>query len=169
MVEIVAPKVGGVTASDGTTVPAQQKINGGPSVLYDAVAVLPSADGAALLANEATAQGLRQRRLSRMPSSSPTAETAQPLFDKAGLTEMDGGFVALRGRGGCEGVRRGLPRSCASGSVRRKSTRRERVRRGSAATERLMHRVIARLERAIRIGASRRSSPCEPPSPGGPR
>jgi catalase len=43
MLELVAPMVGGVTATDGTLIPVQQKINGGPSVLYDAVAVLPSA------------------------------------------------------------------------------------------------------------------------------
>ena len=52
MIELVAPKVGGITASDGTAMPAKQKINGGPSVLYDAIAVIPSAQGAALLANE---------------------------------------------------------------------------------------------------------------------
>ena len=40
MVELVAPKVGGATTSDGKLVPAKQKIDGGPSVLYDAVAVL---------------------------------------------------------------------------------------------------------------------------------
>ncbi len=35
--EIIAPTVGGVEASDGTRVEADQKIGGGPSVLYDAV------------------------------------------------------------------------------------------------------------------------------------
>jgi len=42
-IEIVAPTVGGVTASDGKAIPAKQKINGGPSVLYDAIVVIPSA------------------------------------------------------------------------------------------------------------------------------
>ena len=36
--------------------PAHQKIDGGPSVLYDAVVVLASADGAALLASDAAAK-----------------------------------------------------------------------------------------------------------------
>ena len=42
LVEIIAPKVGGVTASDGSWIEAAQKIDGGPSVLYDAVVLLPS-------------------------------------------------------------------------------------------------------------------------------
>ena len=45
-VELVAPTVGGIETSDGSRVPAGQKIDGGPSVLYDAVVVLVSQDGA---------------------------------------------------------------------------------------------------------------------------
>src|SRR6185369_16532443 len=47
--EIIAPTVGGVEASDGTLIAGDQKIGGGPSVLYDAVAVLLSADGVKML------------------------------------------------------------------------------------------------------------------------
>ena len=50
VVEIVAQRVGGITTKGGKTVPADQKIDGGPSVLYDAVAVLATAEGAAALA-----------------------------------------------------------------------------------------------------------------------
>ena len=49
-VELIAPAVGGVEASDGHQVAADQKIDGGPSVLYDAVVVLASKQGAPLLA-----------------------------------------------------------------------------------------------------------------------
>ena len=45
VVEFVAPKVGGFTTGDGTLVEAQQKVDGGPSVLYDAVAIVVSDDG----------------------------------------------------------------------------------------------------------------------------
>ena len=41
--EIIAPKVTGVKASDGSWIDADQMIDGGPSVLYDAVALLPAA------------------------------------------------------------------------------------------------------------------------------
>ena len=37
---VIAPQVNGVLLSDGTNVPAQEKIGGGPSVLYDAVVIL---------------------------------------------------------------------------------------------------------------------------------
>ncbi|MFA7441264.1 MAG: catalase [Sphingomonadaceae bacterium] len=54
--EVVAPKIGGVTLSDGTKVAAKHKIDGGPSVLFDAVAIVVSADGATLLSGDATAK-----------------------------------------------------------------------------------------------------------------
>ena len=56
LIEFVAPMVGGVEASDGTWIEAKQKVDGGPSVLYDAVAILASAEGAKLLAKDATAK-----------------------------------------------------------------------------------------------------------------
>ncbi|MBV8401026.1 MAG: catalase, partial [Acetobacteraceae bacterium] len=98
MIELVAPKVGGIKLSDGTAVPAHQKINGGPSVLYDAVAVIPSAQGAALLANEATARDFVNDAFAHAKFIG-YAEAAKPLFEKAGLTEMDAGFVRLQGAG----------------------------------------------------------------------
>ncbi len=95
LVELVAPKVGGVTASDGRRVPAQQKVNGGPSVLYDAVAVLPSAEGATLLAGEATARDFIADAYAHAKFIA-YVETAKPLLEKAGVTEMDGGCIALK-------------------------------------------------------------------------
>jgi catalase len=95
MVEVVAPVVGGVCASDGKTIPAKQKINGGPSVLYDAVALIPSPDGAALLAREATAKDFVNDAFAHAKFIAYN-EAAEPLFEKAGLKDMDGGFVALK-------------------------------------------------------------------------
>ena len=54
--EVIAPKIAGVTLSDGKTVAAKHRIDGGPSVLFDAVVVLVSAGGAALLARDAAAK-----------------------------------------------------------------------------------------------------------------
>ncbi len=56
MIEFVAPTAGRVTASDGSSIDADHKVDGGPSVLFDAVAILPSADGA-----RALTAGLRRR------------------------------------------------------------------------------------------------------------
>jgi len=38
--EVITPEIGGVNLGDGTAVPGDQMIGGGPSVLYDAVALL---------------------------------------------------------------------------------------------------------------------------------
>jgi catalase len=54
LIELVGPTVEGVTASDGSSLPVKQKIDGGPSVLYDAVAIVTSAEGAAKLAGDST-------------------------------------------------------------------------------------------------------------------
>lgn len=95
MLELVAPTVGGVTASDGSTVATQQKINGGPSVLYDAVALLPSGAGGTLLAQEATARDFVSDAFAHAKFIA-WVETAQPLFEKAGVTELDDGCIELK-------------------------------------------------------------------------
>jgi catalase len=46
--EIVAPKIAGATAADGTVVAADHMISGGPSVIFDAVAVALGAGTAAV-------------------------------------------------------------------------------------------------------------------------
>jgi small conductance mechanosensitive channel len=51
--ELIAPKVGGLTASDGTLIEAHPMIDGGPSVLFDAVAVLTSTAAIDDIVNEA--------------------------------------------------------------------------------------------------------------------
>ncbi|ASK34338.1 catalase HPII [Alcanivorax sp. N3-2A] len=50
MVAFVAPSVGGVELSDGSWLEADEKIDGGPSVVFDAVVVLASKKGASELA-----------------------------------------------------------------------------------------------------------------------
>ncbi|MDP3560627.1 MAG: catalase [Legionellaceae bacterium] len=39
-ITLISPHISGIRLSDGTTVPGQEKIGGGPSVLYDAIALL---------------------------------------------------------------------------------------------------------------------------------
>lgn len=56
IVEVVAPAIGGVLLDDGTVLPADQMVGGGPSVLYDAVAIVTSEAGAASLARLAPAK-----------------------------------------------------------------------------------------------------------------
>src|SRR5262249_796710 len=56
LLEIIAPHVGGVEASDGSWIEAAQQLRGGPSVLYDAVVLLPSEDGVEILMQGPTAR-----------------------------------------------------------------------------------------------------------------
>jgi len=95
MMELVGPKVGGITCNASKLHPVQQKINGGPSVLYDAVVVMPSAEGAKLLMNEATAKDFLNDAYAHAKFIG-YADTAVPLMEKAGLTDKDAGFIALK-------------------------------------------------------------------------
>jgi catalase len=95
VVALIAPKIGGVVTSDNVLHPAHQKIDGGPSVLYDAVAVIPSARGAALLAENAAAKDFVNDAHAHCKYVGYTP-AAMPLFDAAALTElMDAGYVSL--------------------------------------------------------------------------
>nr|WP_278247411.1 catalase [Sphingomonas jatrophae] len=94
--EIIAPHVGGAILNDGTLLEARQKIDGGPSVLYDAVAVLLSAEGATKLARDAAAQDFVRDAFGHLKFIAYT-EASKPLFAKGGILEadFDGGFVEL--------------------------------------------------------------------------
>jgi len=101
MLETVAPKVGGVEASDGSWIEAGQQLGGGPSVLYDAVVLLPSEDGAKRLAQEPTARDFVADAFAHLKFIG-YVEAAMPLFDKAGVNDSrDDGVIALEGPEGC--------------------------------------------------------------------
>jgi catalase len=95
MLKIVAPMVSGVEASDGTWIEGDEKIDGGPSVLFDAVALLPSAEGVMLLANEPTARDFVADAFAHLKFIAFGPHT-RPLLKKAFVQDdMDEGFVAL--------------------------------------------------------------------------
>jgi catalase len=101
MIEIVAPKIGGVRASDGSWIEAAQRIDGGPSILYDAVALLPSDDGANALAGDPAAREFVADAFAHHKFIG-YVEAATPLFEKAGvLDNRDEGFVALKKPADC--------------------------------------------------------------------
>ena len=94
ILEIVAPKVGGVTTEDGETVEADQKIDGGPSVLYDAVVILASEAGAAELATVPPARDFVSDAYAH--GKFIAHRNAGALFAAAGLTgELDAGVMDL--------------------------------------------------------------------------
>ncbi|KAK0349930.1 hypothetical protein LTR94_031087, partial [Friedmanniomyces endolithicus] len=94
--EIIAPKIAGARLDDGSMVEAKQKIDGGPSVLYDAVALLLAPDAAAQLALDKTAKDFVSDAFAHAKFIGYT-EDALPLIDAAGISEndMDEGLIAL--------------------------------------------------------------------------
>jgi len=97
-VEIVAPAVGGVDASDGTRVRAKQQIDGAPSVLYDAVVILASPGGARALSARPAARDFVTDAVAHCKFIGYTSG-ASVLFEAAGLpadpSDLDEGFVSL--------------------------------------------------------------------------
>jgi catalase len=92
--EVIAPKIGGAILSDRKKVPAQQKIDGGPSVLYDAVALLVSEKGAALLAGDAPTKDFISDAFAHCKFIAHSDASA-PLLKAAGA-KADGGFTPLK-------------------------------------------------------------------------
>ena len=84
--EIIAPKVGGAKASDGSWIEAQQMISGAPSVLYDAIALLPAKPAMAELLKESTARDFVADAFAHCKFIG-FVEAAAPLLSKAGITE----------------------------------------------------------------------------------
>jgi len=95
LLEIVAPAVAGVKSSDGALIEADEKIGGGPSVLYDAVVILPSEEGASLLLKNAAARDFISDAFGHLKYIG-WVKAAQPLLEKAGIADdLDDGCIEL--------------------------------------------------------------------------
>lgn len=92
-VELIAPTIGGAVLDDGSVEPVDQMVGGGPSVLYDAVAVVVSAEGAEELAAWPAAIDFVTDAHTHAKFVGYTPEAAA-LFD-----QVDDGYVELGGRG----------------------------------------------------------------------
>ena len=95
---IVAPKATGVKTAKRKRVAADHALSSGPSIFFDAVALVPSADGAALLVREAAAIDWVRDAFGHLKVIG-TMEAAGPILEKAAVEEDDG-VVDLAGRGG---------------------------------------------------------------------
>ena len=97
-VEIIAPVVGGVEITDGTRVQADQQVDGAPSVLYDAVAILAGPGEARALAARPAARDFVTDAVAHCKFIGYTSG-ASVLFEAAGLpadpSGVDEGFVSL--------------------------------------------------------------------------
>ena len=92
-VEIIAPKVGGAKLKDGAILKADHQLAGAPSVLFDAVALVLSADGCKQLLTEGAAVDFAKDAFGHLKAIGHTPE-AQPLLDKAGV-KPDAGVIDL--------------------------------------------------------------------------
>ena len=82
--KIIAPRIGGAKAAEGTKIEADFQLAGGPSVLFDAVYIALSTGGAALLSKDSAAvswvhDAFAHLKVIGAPSSS------QALLDAAGV------------------------------------------------------------------------------------
>lgn len=93
--EIIAPKIGGAKVSDGSWIDADQMIDGGPSVLYDAVALLPAEAAIDDLVRESTARDFVADAFAHCKFIG-YVDAALPLLEKAGIAgSLDEGCIAL--------------------------------------------------------------------------
>ncbi|PPJ41302.1 MULTISPECIES: catalase [unclassified Pseudoxanthomonas] len=83
-VKIVAPRVGGATLDDGVLLPADGQLAGTPSVVFDAIAVLLSAEAGKRLAKEAAAVDFVRDAFGHLKAIAVDAG-AQALVKAAGI------------------------------------------------------------------------------------
>ncbi len=96
---LIAPKVGGAKLSDGSLRKADGQLAGTPSQLFDAVALVLSTDGAAILSKDSAALDFVANAFVHLKAIG-ASEGAQSLLDKArvepdaGITGLNADFIA---------------------------------------------------------------------------
>ena len=89
--KVIAPKIGGALASDGSRIEADFQLAGGPSVLFDTVYLSLSKEGATLLSTESAAVAWVHDAFAHLKVIG-AASAARPLLDAAGVVK-DAGVV----------------------------------------------------------------------------
>ncbi len=88
---VIAPKVGGAKAANGTMIEGDFQLAGGPSVLFDTVYLALSAEGSSMLSKQSAAVSFVADAYAHLKVIGATAE-AKTLLDKAGAMP-DAGVV----------------------------------------------------------------------------
>ena len=97
--ELIAPRIGGIDADDGSHVDADQTIKGAPSVLFDAVVLLLSTAAVPQLLDDPAVRDFIADAFahSKFVAFDPSA---RPLLEAAlGDYDFDGGFIELKAVG----------------------------------------------------------------------
>jgi catalase len=92
-VKIVAPKVGGAKLADGSMLEADGQLAGTPSVMFDAIAVILSAEGAKMLSKESAAIDFVRDAFGHLKAIA-FDQGSQELLQKANI-DRDKGVVAI--------------------------------------------------------------------------
>ena len=102
MVAIIAPHIGGAKLSDGKVMEADEKIDGGPSVVFDSVAIVMGPAAGKKYADDKPSQDFVSDAFAHAKFIAYTDEVL-PLFKAVGIeTKIDDGFTKLTGEGDCE-------------------------------------------------------------------
>ncbi|WP_420605495.1 catalase [Novosphingopyxis sp.] len=103
MCEIIAPHVSGAKLSDGKMVEADEKIDGAPSVVYDAVAIVMGEESGRERARDKPSQDFVSDAFAHAKFIAYT-DAAMPIFAAIGLDErLDDGCMKLSGAGDASG------------------------------------------------------------------
>ncbi|WP_411827802.1 catalase [Luteolibacter sp. AS25] len=95
MVEVIAPKVGGVKSDAEKMIEGDEKLDGGPSVLYDSVVLLISEESVAEFAKKPAARDFISDAIAHKKFIA-YSKGAESLLEKLGMKEkVDDGFVSL--------------------------------------------------------------------------
>jgi catalase len=98
LIKVIAPTIGGVKDSEGARIAADEKIGGGPSVVFDAVVLLVSDAGVAALAGDATTKDFVADAFAHCKFIGYTA-AALPLFAATGIDDvLDAGCMDITKR-----------------------------------------------------------------------
>jgi catalase len=103
---VIAPKVGGAVGTGGKMIEADMQLAGGPSVLFDAVFVAISAEGAGLLKNEAAAAAWVHDAFAHCKVIGATQD-ARSLLDMAGVIPDAGVLVGASAEAFVEAASKG--------------------------------------------------------------
>jgi catalase len=97
-VAIIAPHISGAKLSDGTMRPADEKIDGGPSVLFDAVALVFSKEAGSKMADDKPTQDFLSDAFAHAKFIGWT-DNAMSLLEATGLADkIDDGMMKIDGK-----------------------------------------------------------------------
>jgi catalase len=92
-VKIIAPKIGGVSLNGGEKLNIDGQLAGSPSVIFDAIAIVVSAEGCTQLLQDGLAVDFVRDAFGHLKAIGFTSE-AKPILDRAGVT-IDAGVIDL--------------------------------------------------------------------------